>query len=201
VIIADSRAQGKSADLSDSLSYEMMADDYNALLEAKHLDSVQVIGWSDGGNIGLLLAIRHPDKVKKLAVSGANLRPDTSAVNATLLNLVKADYNNLLNKQNKTARDRHDLKLMRLLVEEPNIPVSALEGIKCHTLVIAGDQDMINLQHTILISRNISKSALWIIPGTGHSGAVARKDAFNNTIKDFFERPYRRFSPIESIFN
>ncbi len=201
VIVADSRAQGRSADPSDSLTYDMMAEDFNALLEAKHLDSVQVIGWSDGGIIGLLLAIKHPDKVKKLAISGANIAPDTFAINPALLSLVKADYNDLKNKQNKTAEDRNDLKLMRILVEEPNIPLSSLESIQCPTLVIGGDQDLINLQHTVLISRHIPKSYLWIIPATGHSGAISRKDAFNSTIKDFFVKPYRRLSTTESIFN
>src|SRR5258706_11930835 len=69
-IIADSRDQGKSADPSDTLSYEMMADDLNALLDSLHFDSCYVIGWSDGGINGLLLAMRHPEKVKKLAVTG-----------------------------------------------------------------------------------------------------------------------------------
>src|SRR6478752_3335990 len=67
VIVADSRAQGKTVDTKDSLTYEMMADDFNALLGFLHLDSCFVIGWSDGGNNGLLLAMRHPEKVKKLA--------------------------------------------------------------------------------------------------------------------------------------
>src|ERR1700710_473871 len=80
VILADSRAQGKSVDHADSLSYEMMTDDLNALLDKLNLKSCYVIGWSDGGINGLLLAIRHPDKVKKLAVTGANLWPDTTAV-------------------------------------------------------------------------------------------------------------------------
>ena len=76
VIIADSRAQGKSVDKGDSLTYEMMADDYAALLDILKIDSADVIGWSDGGINGLLLSIRHPEKVKKLAVTGANLVPD-----------------------------------------------------------------------------------------------------------------------------
>jgi pimeloyl-ACP methyl ester carboxylesterase len=80
VIIADSRAQGKSDDPGDSLSYEMMADDLAALLDQLHLDSVDVIGWSDGGIDGVLLAMRHPEKVKKLAVTGTNLWPDSTAV-------------------------------------------------------------------------------------------------------------------------
>jgi len=60
VIVADSRAQGNSTDEADSLSYEMMADDYAALLDQMKIESAFVIGWSDGGINGLLLAIRHP---------------------------------------------------------------------------------------------------------------------------------------------
>src|SRR5690348_12693587 len=86
VILADSRSQGKSVDNSDSLSYEMMTDDLNALLDSLHLDSCYVIGWSDGGIEGLMLAMRHPDKVKKLAVTGANLTPETSAVDPFVYN-------------------------------------------------------------------------------------------------------------------
>jgi len=78
VIAVDSRAHGKTIDNGDSLTFEMMADDFNALLDSLRLDSCYVIGWSDGGISGLLLAIRHPDKVKKLAVTGANLWPDTT---------------------------------------------------------------------------------------------------------------------------
>lgn len=64
VIIADSRAQGRSTGTADSLSYEMMTEDFNVLLDSMHVDSCYVIGWSDGGINGLLLAIHHPDKVK-----------------------------------------------------------------------------------------------------------------------------------------
>src|ERR1700759_113076 len=60
VIIADSRAQGKSLDPSDSLSYEMMTDDLNALLDKLNLKQCYVIGWSDGGIEGLMLAMHHP---------------------------------------------------------------------------------------------------------------------------------------------
>src|ERR1044072_2376875 len=78
VIAVDSRAQGKSIDTSATLNYEMMADDFSALLDSLRVDSAYVIGWSDGGINGLLLSIRHPEKVSKLAVTGANVVPDTS---------------------------------------------------------------------------------------------------------------------------
>jgi pimeloyl-ACP methyl ester carboxylesterase len=58
----------------------MMADDYNALLDSLQVDSCLVVGWSDGGVNALLLTLRHPNKVKKLVITGANLWPDTTAL-------------------------------------------------------------------------------------------------------------------------
>src|ERR1700760_3068023 len=59
VIAVDSRAHGKTIDEQDSLSFEMMADDFAALLDIMHIGPVYVIGWSDGGINALLLAMRH----------------------------------------------------------------------------------------------------------------------------------------------
>src|ERR1700754_2629543 len=67
VIAVDSRAHGKTVDSKDSLSFEMMADDFSALLDKMNIKSAYVIGWSDGGINALLMAMRHPDKVIKLA--------------------------------------------------------------------------------------------------------------------------------------
>ena len=103
VVLADSRAQGKSVDGGDSLSYEMMADDLNALLDTLRMDSCYVIGWSDGGINGLLLAMRHPEKVKKLAVTGANLWPDTTAVDAFVYNWAMK-HNETLQKWSKRLK-------------------------------------------------------------------------------------------------
>jgi pimeloyl-ACP methyl ester carboxylesterase len=191
VIIADSRAQGKSTDNGDSLSYEMMADDLDALLDSLHVDSCYVIGWSDGGINGLLLAIRHPDKVKKLAVTGANLWPDTSAINSFAYDWAM-DYNKQLEKKPLTAEIKNEKKLYHLLSFEPHISLEQLHTIKCPTLVIGGDHDIILPKHTMLIAENISKSYLWILPNSGHSTPIFYKDEFNNTVDEFFKTPYRK---------
>src|ERR1700741_1730425 len=80
VIAVDSRAQGKTVDTKDSLSFEMMADDFAAMLDKMHIDSAYVIGWSDGGINAILMAMRHPEKVIKFAATGANLTPDSTAL-------------------------------------------------------------------------------------------------------------------------
>jgi len=191
VIVADSRAQGRSTDKSDSLSYEMLADDYAALLDFMKIDSAYVIGWSDGGIEGLLLAIRHPGKVKKLAVTGANLVPDTSAVSQQVLNMVMPFYTSLSSKTNKTEQEKNSFKLLRLLVEEPHISLADLHTIKCPALIIGGDHDVIKEEHTLLIYKNIPNAYLWILPGSGHSTPVIYKDDFNKVVARFFRNPYR----------
>lgn len=191
VIIADSRSQGKSVDNDDSLSYEMMADDLNALLDSLNVDSCYVIGWSDGGINGLLLAIHHPDKVKKLAVTGANLWPDTTAVNSFAYNWAM-NYNKTLSKKEETTKVKNEKKLFHLLSFEPHITLQQLHTIKCPTLVIGGDHDIILPQHTMLIAQNISKSYLWILPNSGHSTPIYYKDQFNQVVDDFFKKSYRK---------
>lgn len=200
VIVADSRAQGNSKDEPDSLSYEMMADDYAALLDQMKIDSAYVIGWSDGGINGLLLAIRHPEKVKKLAVTGANLWPDTTAVFNDVLQMVLPQYTWLKNLTNKTARQKAAWKLLRLLIEEPHIPLTDLHKISIATLVIGGDHDVIKPEHTLLIAQNIPNSYLWILPNSGHSTPIVYKDKFNETVDDFFSRSFRKINGQKRFF-
>jgi pimeloyl-ACP methyl ester carboxylesterase len=191
VIVADSRAQGKSADKNDSLTYEMMADDYAALLDAMKVDSAYVIGWSDGGINGLLLSIRHPEKVKKLAITGANLVPDTTAVPQQIWDMVTPVLAELKNKTDKNEQEKTQLKLFKLLAEQPHIPLTDLQKISCPSLVIGGDHDVIKEEHTMLIYKNIPQAYLWILPGSGHSTPVVYKDDFNKVVDRFFSNPYR----------
>jgi pimeloyl-ACP methyl ester carboxylesterase len=194
VILADSRAQGKSVDPADSLSYEMMTDDLNALLDNLHLKDCYVIGWSDGGIEGLMLAIRHPDKVKKLAVTGANLWPDTTAVDPFVyhwaMNMNKIMSDSL--KKAPSPKLKNEVKLLHLLSYEPHIKVEDLHKITCPTLVIGGDHDVLLPKHTMLIAESIPKSYLWIIPNSGHSTPIFKKDQFNAVVGEFFAQPYRK---------
>lgn len=198
VIVADSRAQGKSVDSGDSLSYEMMADDLNALLDHLHIDSCYVVGWSDGGINGLLLAIRHPDKVKKLAVTGANLEPDSSAVEPEIYTWAKA-LGDSINQLPLTTEVKTLRKLFHLLSYEPHISTKQLQTIQCPSLVIGGDHDVIRPRHTMLIAQSIPKSYLWILPNSGHSTPIVYKDLFNATVDDFFKKPYRKIGGINRL--
>ncbi len=191
VIAVDSRAQGKSLDGSDVLTYEMMADDFDALLTHLKLDSVYVIGWSDGGNNALLLAIRHPEKVKKMAITGANLTPDTAVIDPVGTKMITEDLAKL-RAANQDAATKNTIKLLHMMEIEPHIALSDLHKIKCPTLVIGGDFDVIRPEHTLQIFQNIPQAYLWILPESGHGTVHHYKKEFNAKVLHFFKHPYKR---------
>ncbi len=187
VIVTDSRAQGKTIDKTDSLSFEMMADDEAALLDSLGIDSAYVLGWSDGGINALLLAMRHPEKVIKLAATGANLWVDSTAFAPALWNESKEHYEKERLVQHVTEKDRNDWKLFLLDWWQPNISLFALHSIHCPSLIICGENDIITLSHTKLIAENIPNSKLWVVPNSGHATLRDQKDKFNKTVDHFFK--------------
>lgn len=189
VIVADSRAQGNSIDNGDALTFEMMADDDAALLDALHIDSAYVIGWSDGGIDALLLAMRHPGKVIKLAATGANLRPDASAFAPGVWDRVRRHYDAYKDRPRITAKEKNDWKLFLLDWNQPNIPLSALHDIRSPALIICGDHDVISVEHTTQIEQNIPHAVLWVVHKSGHATLIEHADEFNKVVDDFFSRP------------
>ncbi len=192
VIALDSRAHGKTIDANDSLSFEMMADDEAALLDALHIDSAYVIGWSDGGINALLLAMRHPEKVIKLVSTGANLWPDSTALIPGLW-LYEKNTMDTTHTQNFNAKQKNDWKIFLLDWLQPNIPLQQLHSIKCPSLIVAGDHDVIRVEHTVLISQNIPKAYLWIVPNSGHPTLIEHRDEFNKKVDEFFSMPFKEW--------
>lgn len=186
VIAADSRAQGKSKDPGPALTFEMMADDEAALLDALHLDSAYVIGWSDGGIVALLMALRHPEKVIKLAATGANIQHNASAFRPGLWDADEKRYNAEKDRVWKTDKEKNDWKLFTLDWDQPNIPFASLNSIHCPSLIICGDHDLISIEHTVKIFQNIPNAALWVVPSSGHATLIQHADEFNRTVDEFF---------------
>jgi pimeloyl-ACP methyl ester carboxylesterase len=198
VILADSRAQGKSKDTSDSLNYNIMTEDLNALLNLLHLDSCYVIGWSDGGINGLLLAMRHPEKVKRLAITGANLWPDATAVDPEIFQWLVNEVDTL-SQMKPTPEVKNQYKLLNMMLLEPHITLEQLHAIKCPTLVIGGDQDVILPKHTLAIAEAIPNAYLWIVPNSGHATLIGHSKLFNETVADFFKKPFKLKNGLEKL--
>ncbi len=195
IIVADSRAQGKSEEGKGQLTYEQITDDWAALLDQLHIDSAYVIGWSDGGIESLLMAIRHPNKVKMMAIMGANLQPDTSAVYDWAVKMVKqSDHylDSMIAKKDTAYNYALYKKLNDLLGKQPHISLAQVHTIKAPTLVLGGDKDVIKEAHTLLIYQNLQKAWLCIFPGGTHMMPETDPELFNKTVERFFSRPYNR---------
>ena len=193
VIAVDSRAHGKTIDVQDSLSFEMMADDFAALLDTMHIDSAYVIGWSDGGINALLLAMRHPDKVIKLVSTGANMTPDSSGLLPVYWRDEQKKYESDKNKPRTTAKEKNDWKIFLLDWLQPNVPLDNLKAIKCPALIVCGDNDLIPIEHTAAIYRHVPHAYLWVLPHSGHATLKEHRDEFNQMADSFFKEPFDTF--------
>ena len=193
VIAVDSRAHGKTIDNQDSLSFEMMADDFAALLDAMHIDSAYVIGWSDGGINALLLAMRHPEKVIKLVSTGANLTPDSTGLIPVYWRDEQKQYESDKNKLRTTAKEKNEWKIFMLDWLQPNISFNDLKKINCPSLIVCGDNDLIPIEHTAAIYRHIPHAYLWVLPHSGHATLTEHRDDFNRTADSFFKEPFNTF--------
>ena len=182
VIAIDSRLQGKSGGSPDTISYELMASDFCALLDYLHIKSANVLGWSDGGIDGIIMAMKCPEKVKKLAISGANTVPDSTAV-------TNADIQGMKNfVANPGKASKTDVALTQMMIDQPNISYTDLGKISCPVLVMAGDRDMIKAEHTLKIYQSIPGASLCIFPDSNHGVCQQHPDLFNATVLTFLSK-------------
>lgn len=190
VIVPDGRAHGKSTDDGDSLSFEMMADDFAVLLDTLHVDSTYVLGWSDGGINAHELAMRHPEKVIKLVSTGANLWPDSTAFVEGFWQSAKEAYDKYHEKKWATKQEKNEWKIFMLDWNQPNIALNDLKAVKCPALIVCGDHDVIAVEHTVLIYNNIAQAYLWVIPNSPHATLIEHADEFNKKSDEFFSTPF-----------
>ena len=190
VIAMDNRCHGKSDCPKGYLTYEQIASDVNGLLNHLKIDSAFIWGHSDGGIIGLLVAINYPKKVKKLLASGPNLRPDSTAVDPAVFALLDKMWPMVKN-------DSIQSKQFRLLVEQPHIPIADVRKIKADVMIMGGDRDIIRNEHLLEMHNNIPRSLLCILPGTTHFVANDRQKWFMEILYDFFDNPQRRATTVQ----
>jgi len=182
VIGVDSRCQGKSGGDPASLSYRQMAEDVRSLLLHLSAPPAYVLGFSDGGIVGLLLAMQAPDALRALAVSGANVRQDETAFPGESLEGMRKV---VAEGSSASALER---ALNRMMLEEPDLPFEELTGIGCPTLIMAGDHDLIKLEHTVRIFQSIPGAELCIFPHCDHFFFVENPALFNQVVPEFFLR-------------
>ena len=182
VYALDTRGHGQTPRGTRPFTIRQFADDLLAFMDARHIERAHLLGFSDGGNIAIIFAIRYPERVDRLILDGANL--DTTGVKRRIQIPIEIGYRiaRLFAKHSTSAQQHADL--LGLMVNDPNIPVESLARIQAKTLVIAGTNDMIKGKHTRLIAANIPDAQLVIIQGN-HFIANKQSEAFNRAVLHF----------------
>jgi len=167
----DSRGQGANAPI-DEYHYADMAEDCYCFIKALGLKSPVVAGWSDGGINALMMEMSHPGTAAAIVAAGANITPDCGGSF----------------EEFKQWIYEHDSPLTRMMLTEPQIDPAELSAIKCPALVIAGDRDVISVEHTTLIADSIPNAELAIVKNADHSSYIVKDTRLGRYMLDFLKR-------------
>ena len=198
VIAVEQQGHGHTADMDRPMSYAQMADDTAALLRHLNLEQVPIFGHSDGGNVGLGIAMQHPELVSKLIIAGTHFN-NKGLVPGMLesfktINPDDDNFRRLKEAYLTVAPKPEDWptlvgKVMQMALDFPGWPPEDLKAIKAHTLVMIGDADVICPEHAVEMFRLIPQSQLAVLPGSDHSLTKKRADWVLPLISDFLNAP------------
>ncbi|MDD2293485.1 MAG: alpha/beta hydrolase [Bacteroidales bacterium] len=186
VIAVDTRGHGLTPRGTAPFTIRQFADDLLYFMnEQLHLEKAHILGFSDGGNIALLFAIKYPEKVDRLIVDGANLSPRGEKLKYRVE--IRCCYKKAMRKASQDTQALKEAELLGLMVNDPDIAVAELKKIKSKTLVMAGSRDMIKRKHTLLIGRSIPDAEIKLIKGD-HFIANGNPVDFNRAVDQFLTK-------------
>lgn len=198
VILIDSRGHGRSSRDGRPFTYELMASDVVAVMDRLGVTTAAVAGWSDGAIIGLVMALRSPERLTKVFAFAANMDPsgvkpdvDRNPTFARFEARAAKDYAAL----SPTPRGYADFAkaINRMWATEPNYKAADLARIRTPVAIVDGDHDeAIKREHTAYLARAIPGAKLVILPGTSHFAMLQRPDEFNAALLAFLGRPGQR---------
>ncbi len=182
VIAIDTRGHGQTPRGEASFSIRQFAEDLLDFMNLHQIEKAHILGFSDGGNIAMVFAMMHPERVEKLILNGANL--NASGVKRKVQIPIEIGYRIAKLFATKSPAARKNAEMLGLMVNDPNVKAEELSCIQNPTLVIAGEKDMIKDSHTRLIAKSIPEAMLSIIPGN-HFIANKNPDTFNEVVLRF----------------
>ena len=188
VIVADSRGHGRSTRTPQPYSYDLMASDVIALLDYLKIKKVDLVGWSDGGIIGLDIAMHHPERLKRLFAYGANSDPsglkpdiDSSKNFNAFIDRCRQEYTQL----SPTPNDYEGFlkQIQAMWATQPNWSKQQLQQITIRTAIADGAHDeAIKREHTEYLARTIPHAKLVILEDVSHFGMLQNPEEFSAAV-------------------
>ncbi|MCR5523725.1 MAG: alpha/beta hydrolase [Clostridia bacterium] len=184
VYALDTRGHGRTPRGDMPFTIRQFADDLSGFMDEHRIEKAHLLGFSDGGNIAMIFAIRYPDRVNRLILNGANL--NAGGVKRTTQIPIEAGYRIAEKFAGKSDSARLKAEMLGLMVNDPDVKPEDLAKIRAKTLVIAGTNDMIKTKHTRLIAECIPSAELVFIKGN-HFIASGHPREFNRAVLEFLQ--------------
>jgi pimeloyl-ACP methyl ester carboxylesterase len=193
VYVPDRRGHGRTPDVAGPITYEVMAADTAAFLEVAGTGAAHLVGWSDGAVVGMLVALRRPELVRKLIVIGQyfNLDGEVPEFRAMIEYWGSSLPEALHEAYDRVSPDGPEHfpvvleKMMRMWRVEPDIALSELAGVRAPVLLMQGDDDIVKVEHSAALAATLSDAQLAVIPGGSHMAPLEKPDLVNRLILDF----------------
>jgi pimeloyl-ACP methyl ester carboxylesterase len=209
VTALERRGHGRTPDVDGPFGYGIFADDTIEFIQAEIGGPADLVGYSGGGNIALIVAMRRPDLVRRLVPISANFRVDgvvlEMAAEGSAMAPDSPQFAFLGELYASLSPDGPEHwavvfdKDMRMMMSEPEIEPAELGAITAPSLVVASDDDLIRLEHSIELYRSIPNSELAIVPGTSHALVFEKPELVGRLVADFLRNdpaptlmPFRR---------
>ena len=185
VITVDSRGHGRTPKGTAPFTLAQFAEDLKFFLDKMGLKKVTLIGYSDGGNIAMIFALKYPDYLSGMVLNGANMFP--SGLKKQDLSWIRKTYRKATKRLSRHPEDTSAAEtadLMRLMTDEPRIEPSELKKINIPVLVLVGSNDVIRPEHNRLIADSFPQGKLTVVKG-GHGIVKTNSADYNAAIEDF----------------
>ena len=198
VVAPERQAQGHTPDRPGPLTYRAMAEQTVGFLVALGLGPVDLVGWSDGGMVGTLVASEHPELVRTLSVTGSGFSSAGYVPGAmeALLSLAPGDDDMAMfaamYAQASPDGPEHFPAVwqkMRAMWAEPFDWTDAVRRVSAPTLVIVGDDDYVSVGHAQEFALTVEHGQLAVVPGASHLVPMEKPDLFNRLVLDFTANP------------
>ena len=182
VYAVDTRGHGGTPRGEAPITIRQFAADLLEFMDGHRIAKAHLLGFSDGANVAMVFAIRHPERVDRLILNGANL--NARGVKRSTQIPIEIGYRIAKRFAVKSEAAGRNAEMLGLMVNDPNVSPAELNGIRAKTLVIAGTRDMIKETHTRLIAESIPNAELVFVKGD-HFIANRHPAEFNRAVLDF----------------
>jgi pimeloyl-ACP methyl ester carboxylesterase len=190
VYVADSRGHGKSSFIEGQVyNYDLLTKDWAVLLDSLKISNLDVFGWSDGGIIGLLLARDYPQRIAKVYSYGANMSPGEDAIEGRV---VRGLRKLIASESPKTPSEKNAFAITKMMMDYPKEDLSTFKKVKIPVMIATADHDLILLEHSLQIYRNLGNAAFQSFGMANHFISWEEPNRLNKEIEMFFNKPFKQ---------